>query len=336
MPVRGHREGTKRSDGRWQTSRSVEGREKVFVSRKGESLRQLTQRANRWQYESRDGDRSDLSLARAVELFLEFRSGSDRAESTKKDDRFAAKVLLDLFGPVRIGSVDPVGVDLALRPLQGKPRTAQKVRAFGRMLYKWLMARSWAKSNPFQLSTPIRYEPEVWEEVMPAQAFEEALRFVPHENMRALLTLLRWTAIRPKAARELTWFEVQDDGERMYVAKARAKSRAGRRPVFVRPEAADLIRSLPRTSEFVFPSTSRRATWSETHLLSVWKSALRSAGFEGRKVYDLKHLRASELLDLTHGDAGTVARIIGVSSPSVLEKNYRQFKQRELDEIASK
>lgn len=308
------------------------------MSRRGESLRQLSARADRWAYERReDGARPDMRLDRAVELFLEFRAGSDRADSTKKDDRFAAGLLLGILGGARIGQVDPVGVDLALRPLTAKPRTALKVRSFGRMLYKWLMQRGWAVRNPFALSSPIRYEPEVWQEPMPAAAFDEALRFVPHPNMRALLALLRWTAIRPKAARELTWFEVQDDGERMYVVKARAKSRAGRRPVFVRPEAAALIRALPRSSESVFPSTSaRRRTWSETHLLNVWKSALRKAGVEGRGVYDLKHLRVTELCEAAGGDSGVVARIIGVSSPSVIERNYRQFEQRKLDEIASK
>lgn len=336
--MRGHREGTRRKDGRWQTVRSVAGRERCFVSRKGESLRELTARADRAAYESRPGAlMPDMEIARAVGLFLEARKGAPIAGSTRKDGEFAGRLLASLLGSCRVGSLDPFAVDSALASLAHKPRTAQKLRAFGRMLYRWLRKRGWTERDPFSLSSPVRYEPEVWEEPMPAEDFDLALAHVGDAGMRALLLLLRWTAMRPKAARELTWFEVRDDGQRMYVVKASAKSRAGRRPVLVRPEAADAVRALPRSSAFVFPSTSgRRATWSETHLLAVWKGAQAKAGLAPRKVYDLKHLRVTELCEAADGDAGLVARIVGVSSPSVIERHYRQFRQRDLDAVALK
>lgn len=334
--VRGHREGTRRSDGRWQTSRIIGEREKTFISRKGESLQSLKARADREAYESRkEPGRPDMAVSRAVELYLEFRKDAPISAPTLRDDEFIGgrwvegRFVLGLmreFEGHRIGRLDPIAIDLVLRTWADKPRTAKKVRSFGGRLYKWLMARGWVGRNVFALSTPIRYEPEVWQEPPPAEQFSRSLAECKYVEMRALILLLRWTGIRPKVARTLKWFSLHKEEGRTYIL-AGGKTRAAKRPHYVPTEAAEAVWSLPRTSEYVFPSP-RGEYWSESGLNHAWQDCQRRAGFNPYTIYMLKHVRGSELYYLLGGKSQLVALAMGLESTNVCDKNYLLVNKR--------
>jgi len=331
--VRGHRQGSTRKDGRFTTVRTVEGRRRSFYQNKGESRKSVKERADAWAYEARQGvGRPEVALSRAIALYMEHRKGDGLSWSTYKDDQFMARLLTREIGGVRIGKLDPIGVELALRRLAERPRTAKKFRDYGRKLYKWLAKRAWVSRNPFAEAQPVRYVPGGYEEPMGAADFERALARVAVEAMKPLYLFLRWTGVRPTSARSLTWFEVTDDGQKMYVRKASAKTPAGRRRIRVHEPARSAVLSMPKTSEYVFPSTSsRRPTWSAKYVLDVWKRAQVDAGLEPRSVYDLKHLRITELCELFDGDADAVALVVGLQSSEVVRRHYRQYDQERLD-----
>lgn len=323
--------GTRTSRGRYKTTRkfTVDGAtyKKEFVQRQNESIRSVNQRANDWQSTNRGKRISPFrTIASVSELYMEYRQGDSIQPVTLKDDQYAAGLLTNLLGTVDVSKVDPVGVELALRTWAHKPRTAKKIRDFGRKLFTWLNKRGWTDSNPFAQAKPVPYEPDVWQEPMKPEHFEAAIAHVKNQNLRAMYLLLRWTGIRPKSARELLWSEVLDD-QRMFVKKSTAKTRASLAPMYVPDEAASEIRALPKTSPLVFPSP-RGGAWSAKNIGERWNEAQSKAGLVPRVLYDLKHLRATELTaTLGRTDA---AAALGIKNPQVLDKHYVQIDREAL------
>lgn len=324
MRMRGHRQGSKKPDGRWQFKRN--GR--WFCSRSGESHKDALRRIDREAFEwVGSGSRSAMNLSRALRLYLDFRRDEDIAGSTLKDDLWAGRHLIEAFrkdGDPTVGALDGVGADVLLREWDAKPRTKKKMRALGARLYRWLKKRRWHSENPFEDSSPVKYQPVCWEEPMGLDDYGRAIAFV-RGNIKVLLEVLRYTGLRPVSIRGLTWFEVDDKDGRMYILLKKAKTPAGMRPIYVEEPAASMIRTLPKESAFVFPSSSKRETWCAKHLLDVWKDAQRKAGLEPRHVYDLKHLRATELAERFGGDDLRASLAMGLASPQVFGKSYRQF-----------
>lgn len=325
--MRGHRQGTKRSDGRWQFKRGG----KTYCSRSGESHKDAMDRIEKMLHGESSGC---MRLSRAIELYVEYREGEDIAESTLTDDRFAAGLLDRALGRFKTDSIDGPGVDIALREWDSQRRTKLKVRSFGARVYRWLNARKLCRDNPFRDSRPVGYRPVMWEEPTRVEDFERAVGFV-EGNLHVLYWLMFCTGVRPGSARHLSWFELDDRGNRTYVRLSRAKTPAGRFPIRVHEPAATMLRRLPKTSEYVFPSTSHRETWSARHLLDVWGDAQRKAGLEPRDVYDIKHLCLTERCKRFGGDSLSACLSAGLASSVSVERYYRQIDRMELDERAA-
>lgn len=324
--------GTLRNDGRWQFVRTIGGRKRTFIQREGESRTKLVKRVEEAAH-SPVGRAHGMRLTEAIGLYLEFRRGEPIAAPTLTDDLYAGRHLSAAVAGIRVEELNGVAVDEVLRRWDGCPRTKKKMRDFGRKLYRHLVRQGWTGKNPFRDSTPVKYRPEDDEEPMRPEDFAKAIAFIGG-SMKALLVTLRCTALRPLGVRELTWPEVEIDGEAVYIKLSRAKTPAGRRRIRVQEPAASMIRELPKESILVFPS-SRGGAWSAEWLLEKWKEAQAKAGLEPRKVYDLKKMRVTELCEAFDGDAWSVCRVIGLESSQVVERHYRQARQRELDERAA-
>lgn len=296
---------------------------KQFVQNKGESLRALTRRANEWQVKAREKTPGpNMTLGEAAALYNESRIG-ERAAATLEDDVFCAK-LLEPIAKVKMDKLDPFQVERLMNAYRDRPRTAKKIRDYGRKLYNWLAKRRWITENPFALASPARYAPAKWEEPVRAEDFDKALECVKQPSLRALLLLLRWTAMRPKSARELVWPEVQGD----WIVKQTAKTVAGTRPILLPKPARDAIEALPKAGFYVF-LTNKGTPYAESTLIKGWKDAQEKAGLTPRKLYDLKHLRITEMRSILMDDAA-VARMAGLSSADVVRGNYAQFDVKEL------
>lgn len=338
--MRGHRQGCIDSQGRFRTVRQYIGPDglpvrKVFVTqkRKKETPKQVTARADKWLSDNLGKlPAPNMTLERAIELYIEAREDEDISAPTLTDDKYVSEIIKPLLGPARIDTLDPFGVELALREWREKPRTAKKIRDFGRKLYKWLAKRGWVDEsrNPFAMAKAPRYAPEKWEEPITAEHFDSALAKVQREDFRAILLLLRWTGIRPKSARELAWPEISEKDGRMWVRKVSAKTKAGTRPLLVPKPAADAIRALPKASVLVFPSCRTGRPYNDTAVSGAWRDAQDAAGLTVRPLYDLKHLRVTELAESL--DDVQIAAAVGLDSPDVIRNSYRQLSR---DRIAT-
>lgn len=337
--MRGHRKGCWMKDGRFRTVRQYTGPDglpvrKVFVTQKrlGETPKQVGARADKWLAEHIGKlPTPSMTLERAVELYIEHREDADISPETLRDDKYVAGLVKPLLGAARIDRLDAFGVELGLKEWKEHPRTAKKIRDFGRKLYRWLAKRRWvdSSSNPFELATPPKYEPVKWEEPVAPSDFDLALARVPRDDYRAMYLLQRWTGIRPVSSRELAWPEIVEDKEgRMWIRKAKAKTGAGTKPIFVPNPAAEAIRRLPRKSVLVFPSPKTGRPYNETTIGEVWRKAQREAGVEVRKVYDLKHMRVTELTQVL--DDVEIAVAVGMKSAETVRNHYRQVNRRQL------
>lgn len=336
MPdVRPSRTGTTTSRGDYKTTRqyTLDGlpHRKEFVQRKGESKTAVRYRADAWLSNKRGTTLAPVRrLETCIDLYLEYRRDDNITKHTLRDDIYVGRLLTEALGAQDIERLDAIGIELALRKwvAEGKMRTAKKVRDFGRKLYKWLKKRRWTQQNPFEEAAPVSYAPDRWEEPMPAADFDKAIALVEEPNIRALLILLRYTGIRPKSARELIWSELED-GDMMFVRKQNAKRPSGEKPIPVPSVAAQAIRALPKTSMFVFPSKRTERAWSETWVGKQWRQAQKTAGLTARHLYDLKHLRITELRAGLMDDV-KVAAAAGMKSVESVQNSYAQIDRAEL------
>lgn len=318
------------SRGKFKVKRSAIGADgmsvtKEFVQRKGESKASVLRRANTWQVEARGKQPSPtMKLGQAVDLYNEYRIGT-RSDETLADDKYVGGIVKELLGSVGIDQLTPFHVETATGLYRSKKRTAKKIRDFGRKLYRWLAKRGWATSNPFAESDSVGYAPPKWEEPISAAHFEQAIQHVKNPKLRAIITLLRWTGIRPKSARELLWSEY--DGRD--IRKETAKTVAGTRAIFVPLPAKALIDALPRTGLLVFESPRTGGPFSERAVIHAWNEAQKKAGLMPRKLYDLKHLRVSEIRAVLNDDAAT-AYLLGLDSAETIRANYAQFDRASL------
>lgn len=321
------------SRGRFKTQRQYRGPDgfpvkKEFVQRKGESRRGVIQRANAWQVEMRGKlPAPTMTLGLAIDIYSEYRQAGPLSKDTLQDDSYVKNLLVPLHG-VRIDKLDAYGIEVLLRQWQSKPRTAKKIRDYGRKLYNWLIKRKWAQSNPFSDSEPVPYEPENWDEPMPQTDFDKAFAKLTDPVVRAQILTLRWTALRPKAIRELMWSELEERENGLWIRKAMKNTKA-KRPVYVPAHVAKVILAAPRSSLFVWPSHKTGRPYNESWIRTSWLKAQIAAGVDRRKVYDLKHLRVTELHEIFEGDDVKVTAAIGNKSVSVTKYAYRQIALRE-------
>lgn len=323
------------SRGRFKCKRSVIGADgmsvvKEFVQRTGESKASVTRRANTWQVEARGKQPSpSMKLAQAIDLFNEYRTGQF-ARSTQKDDLWIGSILKQELGQLGIQNLTSFAVDALTRRYQDKPRTAKKLRDFGRKLYNWLAKRKWVESNPFAEADAVAYSPEKWQEPISDEHFEKTVAQIQNPVFVGLLTLLRWVPIRPISARSLLWSELEYRDGHMYIRKQSAKTTAGTRIIPVPHPAQKAIEAQPRSALFVFTSPKTGRPYTESPLRQEWHEAQERAGLEPRALYDLKHMRLTELHELFGGDDVKVAAVSGLQSVQSIKNNYLQIEMVKL------
>lgn len=298
MTMRPHRSGTKLADGRFRTSRQYIGPDglpvvKQFVSRKGESQKDVLKRADLWQASSAGSLPSPrMSLKDALDLYVKHKERQGLKHKSIKDLKFGTALISAEYGNIQVSKLTPVQIDALTEKWLEKPRTALKIREQGRAAYNWFLKCEWVDKNPFLSSEPVSYSSEDWEEPLSPAHFATTLQKVEGQVYRAILLLLRWTGCRPDAARNLLWSDLTGD-DVMWMSH-RSKTNASSRPIPVPAEAAEAINALPRKGLFVFTNKGGRPI-AESTLIHVWREAQEAAGLTPRRLYDLRHMRLTEL-----------------------------------------
>jgi len=139
--------------------------------------------------------------------------------------------------------------------------------------------------------------------------FDEAERLIkvcPPELQRIVLVALR-TGMRQSEIMALRWRDV-DATTNQFVIR---KSKSGK-PRFIplHPDLQEMLQNLPRTSEFIFPSSNGGPGIWDGALRFAWEVALDSAGIKDLRFHDLRHTAASHLV-LKGASLQVVAEILG-------------------------
>lgn len=338
--------GGKMTDGRFRTTRQYKAADGLFVSkafaaRKGENDQAVIDRADEWLKEERGKIPSPkMRLRRAFDLWLDYKRRQRKAERTIEDYEETAAWICAKFGEVEVRKLTAFHVDSLIFDwtAQGKLRSAKKIRDVGRNAFNYFLRNKWREredGNPFTDTDPVGYEVEDSSEPITAADFDKALAQLESPVHRALLLALRWTGVRPVGIRTLLRSEIQERKDGLWMKKY-VKSRSSNKWNPVPRAAAEAIRSLPVTSMFVFPSPKGNA-YSESGIARIWKSAQVKAGLTPRSIYDLRHMRATELIDTAAAagiDVVFVARQVGHSKAAITRERYHQQKEATLRKLA--
>lgn len=341
------RTGGKMADGRFRTTRQYKGPDglpvsKVFAAKKGETKRAVIDRADEWLVTNRGSLPSPkMRLRRAFDLWIDYKEGQQKADRTIEDYQETSDLICAKYGELAVSSLSAFHVDELIREWvsQGKMRTAKKIRDIGRNAFNYFIRNKWVareEGNPFKDADPVAYEVEDETEPIPIEDFEKSLATVKKPVHRALLLALRYTGVRPVGIRTLLRSEIRDQDDGMWMRKF-VKSRNSKKWNPVPRPAAEAIRALPVTSVFVFPNRDG-AAFSESGIAAIWRDAQVKAKLENiRPLYDLRHMRASELIDLAADkgiDVVYVTRQLGHSKAALTRERYHQQQHATLRELA--
>jgi integrase len=309
---------------------------KQFVQRNGETKTAVIKRADKWQTQSIGTLPSPkMTIKAGLDLFVKHQERRKKAASTIKDIQLTAGWINAKYGSIDINSLTAPMVDLLTEEWldQDKDRSALKIIQWGRAAYNWMIKNKWVEAstgNPFADAEPVAWEPDNWEEPMPAADFDKALAKVGGSNpdvMRALYLLLRWTGCRPDAARNLHRTEIYHDPEGRLMMRHRSKTKNSDRPQLIPEPAAKAILALPTTSVFVF-SLKDGQRISQGSICKLWKRACEAAGVPHRVPYELRDMRLTELADILNPKQ--LQYVAGHSSVKTTLKHYVKVEQEAL------
>jgi integrase len=241
--------------------------------------------------------RDEITLAELVERYLEQHQADP---ATIKKLRSDLRQAVAAFGDVRIDRLVPA--NLAAWRASLSPGARHGVFRSLKQVLRQAVAWRMLERNPADgIRNPKPKAPEIqpfasWEEI-DAIAVELGPRFGP------IVTFAVGTGLRPEEWLALERRDVDRDArvvtvERVYtqgVLKACAKSSRQRRRVPLRQRVLDAIDSLPPRLDtpLLFPAVRggyiELGKWRERE----WKPALRAAGIEHRRIYDLRHTYAT-------------------------------------------
>lgn len=123
---------------------------------------------------------------------------------------------------------------------------------------------------------------------------------VPTRLVRALLL----TGCRRGEMVNLRWRDVQDGRLSL------PDSKTGPKFVHIAPQAQDILQTMPRFCDFVFPNRALDGPISEGDLLNLWSLVRNSADLRNVRLHDLRHTYAS--IAMRHGiHIVTLSRLLG-------------------------
>ncbi len=155
----------------------------------------------------------------------------------------------------------------------------------------------------------------------------------------AAVMVLATTTMRKGEILKRKWYELHLEGTPAYVSVMDKNGHVKKIPI---PHvAAAMLKALPRTSEWVFPSKPT-ARWPEPRKAHRWdigkefRAACKAAGIENLHVHDLRHMGISILTE--QGLADNIIRKLSGHRGRQLERYQHlsaEFKARTVDAIAA-
>lgn len=339
-------DGTKRPDGTWRIVLTLtdEWGAKTTKYISGKTQRECQAKAREFLRANEERrPRPNMTLAAFLESALEHRFEARCDPGTVRD----YEALLGNWIAPAIGNVPLDGLTVAhvehvmrLAAAEGKPRTANLIRAFLRAALKWGMKLDVIARNVADLADPVTYAPKR-RALMTRRHLALVLEAEPSPVRRALWTFLAETGLRPGEAAALTWRELACVEGTWWVALERSKTAAGRQPV---PVDADMVEAMERIRapgcDLVFPN-SRLRPFDAGNLSRAWYAAIERANANiadpARRVpdtnlYQLRKLFAREVA--TFAPDHVLKALMRHTDPRTTKQYYVSAEQSAMREAA--
>lgn len=165
--------------------------------------------------------------------------------------------------------------------------------------YSWAIDQNYVEANP--CARLKKRKPRLIERAMTFEdvdrVFAEITRLEENGEIRGeyadTLRLLIYTGARKGEIEKLQWDEI-DFSRRVATLVDRAKTgeTTGARRIPLSPEAIEVLKSRPRVSPFVFPS-SRDPSKPADGVFSAWEKVRNNLGLADRRLHDLRHTFAT-------------------------------------------
>jgi integrase len=183
------------------------------------------------------------------------------------------------------------------------PGYAYQVTAAFRQIFDAAIRWRLAEENPVRASGPNRQRPR--DEVRPFEVEEIERLATELGPYGPLIRFAAWTGLRPCEWVALRWEDVSLDDDVVTVRRTFAdgqfkdygKTLRSRRRVSLSARAADAVRSQRATASLVFTAPGGGVINLDNFRRREWHPALRAAGLDGHRIYDLRHTFASWALD---------------------------------------
>jgi integrase len=135
-----------------------------------------------------------------------------------------------------------------------------------------------------------------------------------------VLRLLLFTGARKTEILALRWSEIDWAARRIVLTPDRSKTggKVGERRIPLSDAALEVLHSMPRTADYVFPG-GRRSTNHTTGLHKVWCDIRIAAGFPRLRVHDLRHSFASLAL-ANNENLYLISRVLGHTTTRMTER----------------
>ncbi|MDR2301403.1 MAG: site-specific integrase [Deltaproteobacteria bacterium] len=206
--------------------------------------------------------------------------------------------------------------------LKSTPTTANRVLSLLSKFFSWCKKKGFVSDHLSLPSNLVRYQEN------------RVLRFLSQKQMRdiweaiarlenlgklnpipaAALKLLILTGARKNEILALRWSDLDLDNSRITLKE----SKTGFKTIYLSQQAIDIINSLNKSGDFIFPSKS-----ASGHLFDLqwqWNSVLKEANLPGRwRIHDLRHGFASTAVN-SGGSLSFIGFLLGHKRASTTER----------------
>jgi integrase len=267
--------------------------------------------------------RSNLTISECFSLFFEEYVEPRLKPNTAKNYNSLRKNYVEpAFGQLPVSMVTHERIQELHHGLRHKPTTANRVLALCSKLLSWCEKRGHLPRGSAVGKGLSRYQEKavkrflsqgqmslLWETISNLEDKGE-LNMLP----AAAFKLLMLTGARKNEILSLKWLDMEFESKKAILAD----SKTGFKTIYFPQQAIDIIRGLPRTSPFIFPSQS--ASGHLANLQWQWRAVLKEAGLEGRwRIHDLRHGFASSAVN-SGGSLPFIGFLLGHKRASTTER----------------
>lgn len=287
MRARGN--GTKRSDGRWQTCIRIKGHPKpVWVIE--DSQRTMQDEVRRLR---KEGVTSRESVQSAYEQWIQLKTAKCEPKTIRAYKQSMAPAL-EAFGKKKLALLEPNHIETLCIEL-GNTRRSEMTREVLRNFLRWCQKQKWVQSNAAEDSDPVKVDKKP-KPKLGQKAFAGIMEYADNLTVELFVLVLMETGLRPyRECAPALKSQLQADDIGWWFNVPDSKTDSGIRRVPITHEIYEAMMTLAPESELIFP-TFTGAPWSERNILRAWhRWQLKWIMAEGldpdRALYDLYSVR---------------------------------------------